>query len=129
MVTIRTINVGNVRVVVTQTGTHQQIRMAEAKGYQSEDRKTLHATFHGISPWKRVDKSTADPVPTANEKDVMCDFYSGTNPSKSSGSRLRRMLVHTQMEWVSILVVHRLSKCHGSRTLMVWTWKRWTNWA
>ena len=61
--------------------------------------------------------------------DVMCDFYHCTSPSKSSGFRLSRILSHTQIEWVSILVVHRLCKCHASRTLMVWTWKRWTNWA
>ena len=51
---------------------------------------------------------------------VMCDFYHWTSPSKSSGFRLRRILSHTQIEWVSILVVHRLCKCHASRTLMVY---------
>ena len=60
---------------------------------------------------------------------VMCDFYHWTSPSKSSGFRLRRILSHTPIEWVSILVVHRLCKCHASRTLMVCTWKRCTNWA
>ena len=60
---------------------------------------------------------------------VMCDFYHCTSPSKSSGFRLRRILSHTQIEWVSILVVHRLCKCHASRTFMVCTWKRCTNWA
>ena len=61
--------------------------------------------------------------------DVMCDFYTWTSPSKSSGFRLRRILRHTQIEGVSILVVHRLCKCHASRTFMVCTWKRCTNWA
>ena len=60
---------------------------------------------------------------------VMCDFQNCTSPSKSSGCLFSCILSHTQMEWVSILVVHRLCRCHASRTWMAWTWKRWTNWA
>lgn len=37
-------------VEMRPTGTHQQIKIAETKGYQSENRKTLHAAFHGIAP-------------------------------------------------------------------------------
>ena len=138
----------NIETLVTTEERRYSFTVAGGKLYWMEEERS---TLEGEIRCANLDGSNIETLVTTEERkriynftvaggklywteryfssNVMCDFYHCTSPSKSSGFRLSRILSHTQIEWVSILVVHRLCQCQASRTFMDCMWKRCTNWA